>query len=295
MPPAPIDAGRRRICSEHGLAYDPRKESGCVLCRRPEARARRIWSTSFLVMLIVAAGALTVGVNVIPWHRLRRRPAPRPTLEQVEAFAPPPVPAMAPQLAGADAGPGVPPLAFHPPPRDAAVTPVPPGTVDVAETTETFMISGATPDELRASLDRTGTFGDDGKRHAGYTSYDLHWQLRLVQLPAGCKVGGADVKLQIRYVLPHWMPLSYASPGLAERWTRYLDGLTTHESGHGEIAKDYAQRVRSALEALPPQPDCEEASRAASDEGNRLFHELKAREADYDMRSGHGAAEGASL
>lgn len=52
MPPADSLA----TCAEHGLKYDPRQHSGCVVCRRGEAPARPRRTRLVVALLVVVAG-----------------------------------------------------------------------------------------------------------------------------------------------------------------------------------------------------------------------------------------------
>ena len=73
----------------------------------------------------------------------------------------------------------------------------------------------------------------------------------------------------------------------------YTQKLLLHEKGHAQNAIDTAKRIDDGIAALRPQGTCSQLGRDANSLGYSLIAAANAWDADYDLRTRHGATQGA--
>jgi predicted secreted Zn-dependent protease len=161
--------------------------------------------------------------------------------------------------------------------------------------TSYYDISGSTPGQIWQEMRARGPATPDGKRWTAYTRWDIRWRFEFDESPRGCRIGGIDVRLRIRYTMPRWEEPREASATVARQWSRFIDALEVHEEGHGDFGREAAERVEAELPRLPARRDCQAASRAANAVGDRIIEEVAADERDYDRRTNHGATQGTAF
>lgn len=71
-----------------------------------------------------------------------------------------------------------------------------------------------------------------------------------------CYVTKATVRLETQLTLPQWKNRDKASRDTVLVWDTLSSDIKRHEERHAEIARQYARKLESALEALHPQRDC---------------------------------------
>lgn len=162
------------------------------------------------------------------------------------------------------------------------------------ETIKYYDVSGTTIDELRRDVFSRGPYDRAGQRFAGWAEWQIKWQFAHKQVPQGCAVGRAVTETHIQYTLPRWLDADAASPDLQETWSRFVEALTLHEQGHGQLARELAAAIEHAIQSLPPEPTCDELGRRVDALAKRMIAEDDSQEA-YDLATGHGRTQGAAF
>lgn len=109
------------------------------------------------------------------------------------------------------------------------------------EKVETYAISGTSGMELYASIGSRGPLL--GKtRVIAYTTFDLKWSRDYrPQADGSCTLVSGKPWLTITYRLPK--PSQTLPAPMAERWKRFIAGMTRHEKVHGEHIKEMVERI----------------------------------------------------
>ena len=150
-----------------------------------------------------------------------------------------------------------------------------------------YDVSGRTPAEIRASLNRSNRVDPHtGARVDAYTAWSLDW--RVPYGPDGrCRLDRAEVTLKVEVGLPRLVRTDRVPPALLERWQRYRAALEAHEGTH---ARNAYQGRKAMLEAIR-RAGAIGADEAADD----VMDALRRRNAEYDRLTRHGATEGAQF
>lgn len=123
-----------------------------------------------------------------------------------------------------------------------------------------------------------------GSRHDAATSWRLGF--RVAAQEGGCDPSRAEIRQEIRIVLPDLEDRARLSAREGRAWDRYFQALEGHEVNHARIAliglERYTQAVRSA-------PDCPSARQAAA----AVLDEISEASVAYDRATEHGRKEGA--
>src|SRR5690606_7711506 len=160
------------------------------------------------------------------------------------------------------------------------------------ETIKDYDVRGSTIEELRREVYSRGPYDSTGQRFAGWAEWRIRWWFDREQVPQGCKVSRAVTETDIEYTLPRWVEAANAPEELRETWNRFVEALTVHEQGHGDLARALAAEIEFAIRNLPPEPTCEELDRKVNELANRMILEDRTQEA-YDLATGHGQTQGA--
>ena len=160
------------------------------------------------------------------------------------------------------------------------------------ETIKYYDVRGTTIEELRHEVYSRGPYDSTGQRFAGWAEWRIRWWYDREQVPQGCKVSRAVTETDIEYTLPRWVEAANAPEELRETWNRFVEALTVHEQGHGDLARALAAEIELAIRNLPPEPTCEELDRKVNELANRMILEDRTQEA-YDLATGHGQTQGA--
>ena len=160
------------------------------------------------------------------------------------------------------------------------------------ETIKYYDVRGTTIEELRHEVYSRGPYDSTGQRFAGWAEWRIRWWYDREQVPQGCKVSRAVTETDIEYTLPRWVDAANAPEELRETWNRFVEALTVHEQGHGDLARALAAEIEFAIRNLPPEPTCEELDRKVNELANRMILEDRTQEA-YDLATGHGQTQGA--
>ena len=159
---------------------------------------------------------------------------------------------------------------------------------------EYYDVTGATARELRRSLDsnrpggKTSRFGDG--RVNWFVRWDYHYNCDAV-----CRVTDATTSVEVTMFLPRWGARESASPDLAVQWDRYLRALRLHEDGHEALARDAAEAIRKGLLSLGGFKNAHDLAAAVDRGAKALLADYQSREVGYDLKTAHGATQGASF
>jgi predicted secreted Zn-dependent protease len=98
--------------------------------------------------------------------------------------------------------------------------------------------------------------------------------------------------VDITFVFPQWDISTNATPGLVDKWNKYIVALELHEKGHKEIAIEAGYEIGEVLNALTSYPSCDELERAADIAAEEILEQYRQREVVYDQETEHGATQG---
>jgi predicted secreted Zn-dependent protease len=171
------------------------------------------------------------------------------------------------------------------------------GVMSVAEleTVNLYDVRGQTLDELRRDVFSRGPFDRiKRQRFAGWTSWQIKWWLDHETDDTACSVTAARTETHVTYTLPQWSEEDHAPADLQRAWRRFITSLIEHEQGHGQLARELGDRIRIAIEQLPPHPDCGELERQANALAHAMIRDDRTQEA-YDLQTGHGERQGAAF
>jgi predicted secreted Zn-dependent protease len=127
---------------------------------------------------------------------------------------------------------------------------------------------------------------------------DSQWQIRssydFTTSGEDCEPTRVDVSLELRLILPRLRNPDALSPELRAEWRRFLRALREHQLNHKQIAIECAEQISAGLTSVGPLrcERLEEAMQSITEEVTSTCH---ARNADYDLRTRHGASEGATF
>lgn len=158
---------------------------------------------------------------------------------------------------------------------DAAVT--------VSERTRTYRVSGSTIQAVVKSMKRNGPHSElHGRRALGMADFRYRTSLRLDRSNGACKVNGADVKLQIFYIVPRLTRPEKLRSNHRSRWRRIHAMIIAHENQHGRYYRLFANQLHQALRNIRPQRDCAAVRRLEKQIKTRLEKANMRRNRAYD-------------
>jgi predicted secreted Zn-dependent protease len=161
-------------------------------------------------------------------------------------------------------------------------------------TTNYYTVSANTPRELRAALNREkapkGLDASDAR-----TGWNIQWTYRVAPADTGCQLRSFETRTTITVTLPKWDATPEAQPGMEQRWKDYLKALAKHEDGHRAIAASAATEMHKRVHAIKETPTCDGLTEAIKKAAHETLSEFRAKEAQYDRKTEHGATQGARL
>lgn len=166
-----------------------------------------------------------------------------------------------------------------------------PSVPRVVERTEYYDVTGSTEHELRAVMDRRRPKDSAGERHDAVTNWDVHWKYRYVTVTDGCALASLATTLDVVTIFPRWS--NRQSGALTQRWDKYVAALEAHESEHMQIALRAARIIHERLSTLEEERTCLLLKASIDSKGQALLDQLRREEAEYDLRTQHGASQGA--
>ena len=116
-----------------------------------------------------------------------------------------------------------------------------------------YDVTGATVDEIQASLRRSATALPQGA--TGYHRWDIKWTYSYARAEVYCELSDIAIELNSTITLPEWHRPEEADSALVAAWNQYLVDLRSHENGHRVLAYRTASEIRRALDRLRVE-DC---------------------------------------
>jgi predicted secreted Zn-dependent protease len=108
----------------------------------------------------------------------------------------------------------------------------------------------------------------------------------------GCAISAVRVRVAGEILMPRWVDAAAAPLDLQRRWADHYAALQRHEDGHIQHGRELALLVKERLMGLGAMA-CDRLKVLARQESQRLYENLKARDREYDLRTNHGATQGA--
>ena len=143
--------------------------------------------------------------------------------------------------------------------------------------------------ELRRALMTERPRGSGERRWAAVTSWRMVWSYHYVG-SITCVIENTQVLVQSVITFPRWNPTSSPDSALAEWWFQYRAGLAEHERGHAQLAVQAAGSIVGALNGMSGRA-CGALGQRANTVGGRINIEMEGAQAEYDLRTRHGATQ----
>ena len=147
---------------------------------------------------------------------------------------------------------------------------------------ESFDISGATVDTIRANLNRN-------RQHSANR---VEWHFNWESTPGQCRITEVRTEVSVTLHQPRLLPDPQRAASVQQRWDAYLLALQAHQEGHVELALNSARKIERAIMALPPASSCDQLQTSANATGRRLLEQLAADDREYDKRTQQGTLDG---
>lgn len=168
------------------------------------------------------------------------------------------------------------------------------GGTSMVVTTNYYRVVGTNTMAIRQSmLERRPwqtNFAYDAK-----TEWDARFSFTCRQSGNQWVLGGSDVKTRVTITLPQWVPAVPVTHELAAIWQQYFQGLSRHEQGHLQWAREATARAQRRLEALPACGSMQDLTAAAKRAATQAVEECRQKEREYDELTHHGQTQGAVL
>ena len=117
-----------------------------------------------------------------------------------------------------------------------------------------YDVTGATPQQVRASLDQLGpTHTRDGKRYDSLTYGKIAWRFTFRGLP-NCAITGTTVTAEILIRFPRLRADAGTPPSLKQAFAAYTDKLMSHQNGHMQKIVETARQIEIGIGGLPRNP-----------------------------------------
>lgn len=143
-----------------------------------------------------------------------------------------------------------------------------------------YDVTGATVDEIRASLRRSAAEVLP-QRATGYHRWDIKWTYRYARAEVYCELSEIAIELNSTITLPEWQRPDEADPALVAAWNQYLVDLRSHEDGHRVLAYRAASEIRRALGRLRVE-DCAFIVNEARKVGEGILARNRQDNAEFD-------------
>jgi predicted secreted Zn-dependent protease len=176
-----------------------------------------------------------------------------------------------------------------------AISIIKPAVADpaVTERFSYYDVSGSTVQELRADLSRKRPSDKEGARYDAITRWHIRWNYRYQ--PAGrlCEIQKPSVTVEVTILFPRLKDAGSTPAQVVQAFAHYTEKLLLHERGHAQNAIDTAGKMERELRNLRPRASCNVLQEHANGLARSLVKEANAWDVDYDLRTRHGATQGA--
>jgi predicted secreted Zn-dependent protease len=160
-------------------------------------------------------------------------------------------------------------------------------------TTNYYNVTGASIREIYQSFAQARPWKNKSGMD-GQTEWHVEWRFNVAPAANGCRCTFFTTETRITMTLPRWTAPANAPAEVKTNWQRYITALGQHEAGHAQIALDAAAQMERQNRSAEGG-DCESLRRTITSQSNATLEEYRRREKEYDERTRHGAAQGATL
>ncbi len=175
---------------------------------------------------------------------------------------------------------------------------VPPANRDaqaaLSISTNYYFVAGTNSMALRAAMTQLRPWKHTSPYDA-YTKWDTATKLTLRRGADQYFIASFHVNSKAVVTLPCWVKTPEADPELTAQWQDYFRGLSRHEQGHVQLARDATAKLERRLSAMAGYNSADELTAAARRVAGEVLAEYRKKSAAYDAQTLHGLAQGAIL
>lgn len=152
---------------------------------------------------------------------------------------------------------------------------------------ETYVVTGATPQEVAHSMT---ALGPNGKPANTVATYSTSWRPQATG-PGECAIAESYVDLAVTVTMPAIVGPTFATQKEEDEWRHYLEMVRLHEDGHVWIAIDAALILQAALLNVDPG-GCDEVASQVQDLVHDSIKRASRKQDLYDRQTAHGRTQG---
>jgi predicted secreted Zn-dependent protease len=158
-------------------------------------------------------------------------------------------------------------------------------------TTNYYAVTGATVREIRRSMNASRPWRNRETVDAA-TNWRVEWKFAMESSGVGCRITDVNTVTTIATTLPRYVPPTNVPPEVVQYWVKYFGALARHEAIHAEMAKAAGLEIQTSLGAHSGL-DCIILRLQADAAANSILNRRRREERDLDVRTQHGATDGA--
>lgn len=170
----------------------------------------------------------------------------------------------------------------------------PDGLTHIIEPTLYFRVYGRDARTIQQQIWRCSPDIGHRQLHAiSQSRIDLSYGQFQLPLSDTCKLTNVKVGLRTLMTLPTWQADEWTPTATKQAMNRFLSGILVHERGHGQIDRQYAEKLLHRLQAI--QAPCASLISEVQMVANQVQAELRSAQHAYELKTNYGANQGAWL
>lgn len=170
----------------------------------------------------------------------------------------------------------------------------PDGLTHIIEPTLYFRVYGRDSRTIQQQIWRCSPDIGHRQLHAiSQSRIDLSYGQFQLPLSDTCKLTNVKVGLRTLMTLPTWQADEWTPTATKQAMNRFLSGILVHERGHGQIDRQYAEKLLHRLRAI--QAPCASLISEVQMVANQIQAELRSAQQAYELKTNYGANQGAWL
>ncbi len=170
----------------------------------------------------------------------------------------------------------------------------PDGLTHIIEPTLYFRVYGRDSRTIQQQIWRCSPDIGHRQLHAiSQSRIDLSYGQFQLPLSDTCKLTNVKVGLRTLMTLPTWQADEWTPTATKQAMNRFLSGILVHERGHGQIDRQYAEKLFHRLQAI--QAPCASLISEVQMVANQVQAELRSAQQAYELKTNYGANQGAWL
>ena len=170
----------------------------------------------------------------------------------------------------------------------------PDGLTHIIEPTLYFQVYGRDTRTIQQQIWRCSPDIGHRQLHAiSQSRIDLSYGQFQLPLSDTCKLTNVKVGLRTLMTLPTWQADEWTPTATKQAMNRFLSGILVHERGHGQIDRQYAEKLLHRLQAI--QAPCASLLSEVQMVANQVQAELRSAQQAYELKTNYGANQGAWL